>query len=72
MQTDDATKTPTTDTSTPQAPGGYCSWHQSYSRTAVPVRAMPDEGSGPAARDLLACLPCRHSYGLTPLAEQQR
>jgi hypothetical protein len=56
--------------SAPQSTGGYCSWHQSYSRTAVPVRALPDEGSGPAGRVLLACLPCRRSYDLIPLSEQ--
>lgn len=64
-------KETTQDTSTPQT-GGFCSWHQMYSRTAVPVRALADEGSGPAGRDLYACFPCRISYDLVPLREDKR
>ena len=62
-------QTPAADTS--KASGGYCSWHQRYSRTAVPVRVLPDEGSGAAARVLYACLPCRRVYDLVPLDEGQ-
>lgn len=59
-----------TDTSKPLPPGGYCSWHQRYSRTAVPVRQPQDEGSAHGAGALYACLPCRAQYDLTPLADR--
>lgn len=54
---------------TPQTTGGYCSWHQLYSRTAVPVQAFPGKGPGAAARVLYACLPCRRVYDLAPLSD---
>lgn len=64
----DPTQTPAVEPRT----GGFCSWHRLYSRTAVPVRAVVDEDSGPASSVLYACLPCRRAYDLIPLSEQPR
>lgn len=69
-QTNDAAQAAPAAPSTPRTTGGYCSWHTMYSRTAVPVQVVPDEGTASGPLVLYACLPCRRAYDLTPLPDQ--
>lgn len=47
---------------------GYCSWHEGNA-SGVRLIHIHEQGSGPGG-GAFACLPCRESYDLVPVADR--